>query len=77
LSHDDVTGRLAKVGWLGFIQSFDGINLEVARDFAKTFDGTKAKIVDVQLQVTEEFIAKEMSLSQEGEKWFMLGYLDT
>jgi hypothetical protein len=70
LSHDDVMGRLSQVGWLGFIQSFNGFNLEVARAFSRTFDGTKAKIGDVQIQVTEEFIAKATSLPQKGDKWF-------
>jgi hypothetical protein len=50
LSHDDAMGRLSQVDWLGFIQSFDGFNLEVAKEFSRTFDGTKAKIGDVQLQ---------------------------
>jgi hypothetical protein len=58
LSHDDAMGKLAQVGWLEFIQSFNGFNLEVAREFSRTFDGTKAKIGDIQIQVTEEFIAK-------------------
>ena len=62
LSHDDMMGRLSQVGWLEFIQSFNGFNLEVARAFANTFDGAKAKIGDVQIQVTEEFIAKATSL---------------
>ena len=68
LSHDDVMSKLSHVGWLEFIQSFNGFNLEVARAFAKNFDGNKAKIGDVQIQVTEEFIAKAMGLPQKGER---------
>jgi hypothetical protein len=65
LSHADMTGRIAQVGWLEFIQSFNGFNLEVARDFSKTFDATRAKIGDVQIHVTEELIAKGNKSSSE------------
>jgi hypothetical protein len=44
LIHDDVTDKLTQVGWLVFIQSFKGFNLEVAREFSKTFDGTRVKV---------------------------------
>ena len=49
LTYDDVTDRISKVGWLGFVQSFKGFSIEVARAFAKNFDGTKVKVGDVQL----------------------------
>jgi hypothetical protein len=58
LTYDDATDMLSKVGWLGFIQSFKGFNIEVARAFTKILDGTKAKVGDIQLQVDEEFIAQ-------------------
>jgi hypothetical protein len=41
LTYDDVNNRLSKVGCLGFLQSFKGFNIEVARAFAKNFNGTK------------------------------------
>jgi hypothetical protein len=59
LSHDHAMDSLVQFDWVKFIQSFNGFNLEVARTFSKTFDGTRAKIRDIQLQVTEEFIDKE------------------
>jgi hypothetical protein len=49
LTYDDMTDRISKVGSLGFVQSFNGFNIEVAREFAKNFDGTKVKVGDVQL----------------------------
>jgi hypothetical protein len=51
LSHDDVVDDLIVFGWVKFIQSFKGFNLEIAQDFAKTFDSARAKIGDLQLQV--------------------------
>jgi hypothetical protein len=70
LSHDDVVDDLVHFGWVKFIQYFEGFNLEVAQAFAKTFDGAKAKVGDMQLQVNEESIAEAMGLSQEGDRWF-------
>jgi hypothetical protein len=61
---------LVQFSWIKFIQYFEGFNLEVAHDFAKTFDGTKAKIGYIQLQVSEESIAEETGLSHEGDRWF-------
>jgi len=49
LFHDNAVDDLVQFGWIKFIQSFEGFNLEVAHDFAKTFDGTKANIGDIQL----------------------------
>jgi hypothetical protein len=70
LSHDNVVDDLVQSSWVKFIQSFEGFNLEVAQAFAKTFDGTRAKIGDIQLQVNEESITEATSLSQEGDRWF-------
>jgi hypothetical protein len=70
LSHDDVVDDLVVFGWVKFIQSFEGFNLEVAQDFSQTFDGTRAKIGDLQLQVSEESIAEATGLSREGDRWF-------
>lgn len=52
------------------IHSFNGFNLEVSKVFSNTFDGTKGKIGDAQLQVTKELIAKEKGISQKGVRWF-------
>jgi hypothetical protein len=49
LTYNDVIDRFSKVGWLGFVHSFKGFNIEVAREFSKNFDGTKVKVGDVQL----------------------------
>jgi hypothetical protein len=49
ITYNDVIDKLSKVGWLGFVPSFYGFSIEVAREFAKNFDGTKVKVGDVQL----------------------------
>jgi hypothetical protein len=70
LSHDDAIDDLKAHGWDIFLRKFDGYNLAVAQAFAQTFDGFRAKVGDVQLEVTEDFIAQATGLPQEGEKWF-------
>jgi hypothetical protein len=47
ISHYDTRDDLARFGWVKFIQSFEGFNLEVTQYFSQTFDGTKTKIGDL------------------------------
>jgi hypothetical protein len=70
LAHDDAIDDLKAHGWDIFLRKFEGYNLAVAQAFAQTFDGFRAKVGDVQLEVTEDFIARATGLPQEGEKWF-------
>jgi hypothetical protein len=60
---------LMAFGWVNFIQSFEGFNIEVSQDFSQTFNG-KAKIGDLKLEVSEDVIAEATGLSQEGNHWF-------
>jgi hypothetical protein len=53
LMFDSARSDLEENGWLPFIQKFEGFNLCVARKFAMTFDGCRAKVDDVQLQIDE------------------------
>jgi hypothetical protein len=57
-------------GWDRFIKLFKGFNLEISQAFAQNFDGAKAKIGYLQLEVTEHSIAEATSLPQEGSHWF-------
>jgi hypothetical protein len=47
VSHDDVVDDLVFFGWVMFIQSFKGFNLEITQSFAKTFDSTREKVGDL------------------------------
>jgi hypothetical protein len=66
LSHDDALGDLVAHGWDSFIRRFEGYNLAVAQAFAQSFDGSKAKIGDLQLEVTKDSIAQATGLSKKG-----------
>ena len=63
LTHDDVIYDLKAHGWDIFLRKFEGYNLEVTLAFAQTFDGFRAKVGDVQLEVTKDSIAQEIGLS--------------
>jgi hypothetical protein len=59
LSHDDAIDDLKAHGWDVFLKNFEGYNLQVAKSFAQTFDGFRAKIRDIQLELKEDFMRKE------------------
>jgi hypothetical protein len=70
LLYDDARGDLERSGWLVFIRKFQGFNLQVAQEFSFSFDGCRAKVGDVQLEVTEEFLSQATGLPTSGQKWF-------
>jgi hypothetical protein len=41
----------------------------VDRQFALTFDGCRAKVGDVQLEIDEQFLSLTTSLPATGQKW--------
>jgi hypothetical protein len=70
LYHDDAIEDLKVQGWDSFIKRFECYNLHVAKEFAQTFNGCRAKIGDIQLEVTEDFVSEAIGLPSTGEKWF-------
>ena len=69
LMFDGACRDLEKFRWLPFIRKFDGYNLSVARQFALSFDGCRAKVGDVQLEINEQFLNSATSLPVTGQKW--------
>jgi hypothetical protein len=69
LTFDGAYADLEEFGWISFIQKFDGFNISVARQFALSFDGCRAKIGDLQLEVTEHSLSLATGLPVKGEKW--------
>ena len=70
LMFDGAYSDLEKFGWLPFIKKFDGYNPIMAPQFALSFDGCRAKVGDVQLEITERFLSLETSLPVIGQKWY-------
>jgi hypothetical protein len=52
------------------VQRFEGFNLFVAQQFALTFDGCRAKVGDIQLEIDEGFISSATGLPATGQCWF-------
>jgi hypothetical protein len=69
LTFDGAYADLDEFGWLSFIWKFNGFNIPVARQFALTFDGCKAKVGDLQLEITEQSLSLATGLPVKGEKW--------
>jgi hypothetical protein len=69
LMFDGAYSDLEEFGWLPFIRRFDGFNPGVARQFALTFDGCRAKVGDVQLEIDEHFLSLATGLPTVGQKW--------
>jgi hypothetical protein len=70
LLFDNAREDLERNGWLVFIEKFEGFNLAVAQQFPLTFDGYRAKIGDVHLELNEDFLSLATGLAAEGKKWF-------
>jgi hypothetical protein len=69
LTFDGAYADLEEFGWLSFIRKFDGFNMVVARQFTLSFDGGRAKVGDLQLEITEQSISLATGLPVNGEKW--------
>ena len=66
---DSARSDIKENEWLPFIQKFEGFNLCIARQFALRFDGCRAKVGDIQLEIDEEFISLAMGLPTTGQRW--------
>jgi hypothetical protein len=56
--------------WLTFVQWFEGFNLFVAQHFTLTFDGCRAKVGNIQLELSEQFISSTTGLAATSQRWF-------
>jgi hypothetical protein len=70
LLYDDAREDLKGQGWLEFLERFQGFNLQTTQEFSLSFDGCRAKVGDIQIEVTEEFLSKATGLPLSGHKWF-------
>jgi hypothetical protein len=66
---DGAYSDLEKFRWLSFIKKFHGHNPRVARQLALSFDGCRAKVGDVQLEINEQVLSSGTSLPVIGQKW--------
>jgi hypothetical protein len=76
LLFDNARKDLEDGGWLVFIQRFEGFNLSVAQQFTLTFNGCRAKVGDIQLELNEEFMSSATGLAATGQRWFKNSKVD-
>jgi hypothetical protein len=67
---DDAREDLKGQGWLLFIEKFQYFNLQTAQEFALYFDGCRAKVGDIKVEVTKEFLGQATGLPLSGKKFF-------
>ena len=59
-----------------FIKKFQGYKLQVDKEFTLTFDGYRAKVSDLKLEITEDFLSEATRLPLTGQKCFKNSKLD-
>ena len=64
---------LQQIGWLQFLENFNGFHKEVTKTFARSFQGTEVEIGDVKFTVNEVFIAEATGLSRTGKDGLKIG----
>ena len=57
LLYDDAREYLKGQGWLKFLEKYQGYNLQVAQEFSLYFDGCRANVGDIQVEITKEFLS--------------------
>jgi hypothetical protein len=67
---DDAREDFKGQGWLVFLEKFQGFNLRTAKEFSLSFDGSQAKVGDIKVKVTEEFLGQATGIPLSGKKWF-------
>jgi len=76
LLYDDAIEDLKSQGWFVFLEKFQGYKLQATQEFALTFNGCRAKVGDIKLEVTQEFLSEATGLPFTGQKWFKNSKLD-
>ena len=68
--YPQIREMIQQVGWLQFLEKFNGFHKEVTKTFARSFNRSKVEIGDVKFTITESFIAEATKLPRQGKRWF-------
>ena len=68
--YPQIKEMLQQVGWLHFLEKFNGFHKEVTKSFVRSFNESEVEIGDVKFIITESFIAGAAELPRQGERWF-------
>ena len=58
----DTENIFEAIGWMPFLEKFDGYDTKIALQFAKTFDWHRTIIKGLKLVITESLISREVGL---------------
>jgi hypothetical protein len=67
---DDAREDLEGNGWIVLPEKFQGFNLQTAQEFALSFEGCRAKVGDIQFEVTKDFLSQATGLPMSDQRWF-------
>ena len=63
---------LKYTGWFTFFKKITRYNVEVSREFAKRFMGTRVDFTSVSFEVSEHSIVEAIGLDMDGDKRFKI-----
>jgi hypothetical protein len=68
--HPAVMQIFEQAGWLQFLEKFQGFDLDLTMEFARSFDGSQATVRRLDILVSEESLSRVTGLPLQGEKWY-------
>jgi hypothetical protein len=71
-SHPDIFQMFRYVGCYRYCEKIQFFHQGVVEAFALTFDGAKAKVGTIKLQVNEAIVAAATKIPRTGERWFKI-----
>jgi hypothetical protein len=69
-SHPEICQMFRDAGCYRFCEKLQGFHQGVAEAFALTFDGAKARVGTIEVQVNEAIVAATTKMPRTGERWF-------
>lgn len=66
-SHEECKLMFDNIGWTPFLEHTSGFNIHATKDFAMSFNGETTRVGDVDLFLSEEFVAHATCLLVDDE----------
>jgi len=61
---------MQKSGWFNFCERLQGYHSQLTIAFIENYKDERVQLQSLTIRVNEEFIAKAIGVSAQGEKWF-------
>lgn len=76
MEYQNSLALLQESRFLPFLQKFVGLDMVVVLEFANIFEGGRARVGSLELEVIEEFITRAIGLPTTREQWFKKLWLE-